>query len=73
MRNAYSILFGRPEGKRPPTRPGRRWEDNIRMGLREVAWEVVDWLHLAQDRAHWRVLVNTLGFLKWRRISSPAE
>jgi hypothetical protein len=39
MRNAYSILFGRPERKRPLGRPGHRWEDNIRKDLREIWWE----------------------------------
>jgi hypothetical protein len=41
---------GKPERKRPLGRPRRRWEDNIRMDLREVGWERVDWMHLAQDR-----------------------
>jgi hypothetical protein len=53
MRNPYSILFGRPEGKRPLGRPRRRWEDNIRMDLREIGWKDVDWVHLAQDRDQW--------------------
>jgi hypothetical protein len=38
MRNAYNILFGKPEGKRPLGRPRRRWEDNIRLDLREIEW-----------------------------------
>jgi hypothetical protein len=50
MRNAYSILVGKPEGKRPLGKPRRRWEDNIRMGLREIEWEGVDCIHLAQDK-----------------------
>jgi hypothetical protein len=58
IRNAYKILVGIPEGKRPLGRPRRRWEDNIRMDIREKKWEVVDWIHLAQDRNQWRVLVN---------------
>jgi hypothetical protein len=49
MRNAYSILVGKPETKRPLGRPRRRWEDSIRMDLRKVWWQVVDWVHLAQD------------------------
>jgi hypothetical protein len=49
MRNAY-ILVGRREGKRPFGRPMRRWEDNIRMDLREIDWEDVDCMHLAYDR-----------------------
>jgi hypothetical protein len=48
MRNAYNILFVKPEGKRPFGRPRRRWED-IRMDLREMVWKDVDWIHLAQD------------------------
>jgi len=50
MRNAYRLLVGKPGGKRPLGRPKHRWEDNIRMNLREIGWEVVDWMHLAQDR-----------------------
>jgi hypothetical protein len=45
-RNAYRILVGKPEGKRPLGRPGRRWEDNIRMDLREIGWGGMDWIHL---------------------------
>jgi hypothetical protein len=60
MINAYKILVGRPEGKRPLGRPRRRWEDNIKMDLREIGFGVVDLIHLAQDRDHWRVLVNTV-------------
>jgi hypothetical protein len=56
----YKILVGKPEGKRPLGRPRRRWEDNIRMDLREIGWEVVDWMHLAQDRDQWLALVNTV-------------
>jgi len=43
----YKILVGKPEGKRPLGRPRRRWEDNIRMDLKELGWEGVDWMHLA--------------------------
>jgi hypothetical protein len=50
MRNAYNILIGRPDGKRPVTRLMHRWEDNIRMNPRKTGWESVDWMHLAQDR-----------------------
>jgi hypothetical protein len=42
MKNAYKIMVGKPEGKRPLERPTRRWEDNIRMGLRVIGWEIVD-------------------------------
>jgi hypothetical protein len=50
MRNAYKILFGKSEGKRPLGRPRRRWEDNITMDFREIGWGNVDWVHLSQDR-----------------------
>jgi hypothetical protein len=43
-RNAYSILLGKPEGKRPLGRPGGRWVDNIKMNFREVGWGGVDWI-----------------------------
>jgi hypothetical protein len=59
-RNAYSILVGKPERKRPLGRPRRRWVDNIKMDLREIGWEGVDWMELAQDRDQWRALVNTM-------------
>jgi hypothetical protein len=49
-RNAYRVLVGKPEGKRPLGRPRRRWVDNIRMDLGEVGWGDVDWIGLAQDR-----------------------
>jgi hypothetical protein len=48
--NAYRILVGKPEGKRPLGRPRRRWEDNIRMDLREIRWGGMDWIDLAEDR-----------------------
>jgi len=60
MRNVYKILFGNPEGKRLLGRPRSRWEDNVRMDVREVGWEGVDWMHLAQDRDQWQALVNTV-------------
>jgi hypothetical protein len=58
-RNAYRILVGKPEGKRALGRLRRRWEDNIRMDLREIGWSGMDWIDLAQDRDQWRALVNT--------------
>jgi hypothetical protein len=57
-RNAYRLLAGKPEGKRPLGRPRRRWVDNIRMDLGEVGWGDVDWIDLAQDRNRWIALVN---------------
>jgi len=46
IRSAYSILVGKPEGKRPFGRRRSRWENNIRAALREIGWEGVDWMHL---------------------------
>ncbi|KAJ4445180.1 hypothetical protein ANN_06981 [Periplaneta americana] len=57
-RNAYSVLVGRPEGKRPLGRPRRRWEDNIKMNLRELGYDDRDWINLAQDRDRWRAYVR---------------
>ncbi|KAJ4432949.1 hypothetical protein ANN_15206 [Periplaneta americana] len=55
---AYRVLVGRPEGKRPLGRPRRRWEDNIKMDLREVGYDDRDWINLAQDRDRWRAYVR---------------
>jgi hypothetical protein len=59
-RNAYRLLVGKPEGKRPLERPRRMWADNIRMDLGEVGWGDVDWIGLAKDRNRWRALVNSV-------------
>jgi hypothetical protein len=56
-RNAYRLLMGMPDGKRPLGRPRRRWVNNIKMDLVEVGWGDVDWIGLAQDRDKWRALV----------------
>jgi hypothetical protein len=50
IRNAYNTLAGKPEGKSPLGRFWCRWEYNIRMDLREIFWEGVEWMHLAQDK-----------------------
>jgi hypothetical protein len=63
-RNAYRILVGKPEEKRPLGRPRRRGENNIRMDLREIGWGGMDWFDLAQDRDQWRALVNTVMNLR---------
>jgi hypothetical protein len=63
-RNAYRILVGKPEGKIPLGRPRRRWTDNIKMDLREIGWDGVDLVNLAQDRDHWSALVNTVMNLR---------
>ncbi|KAJ4436564.1 hypothetical protein ANN_16597 [Periplaneta americana] len=57
-RNAYGVLVGRPKGKRPLGRPRRRWEDNIKMDLREVGYDGRDWINLAQDRDRWQAYVR---------------
>jgi hypothetical protein len=59
-RDAYRLLMGKPEGRRPLGRPRRRWVDNIRLDLREIGWGAVDWIGLAQDRNRWRALVNSV-------------
>jgi hypothetical protein len=56
--------MGKPEGKRPPGRPSRRWVDNIMLDLGETGWDIVDWIDVAQDRDHWRALVNTIMNLR---------
>jgi hypothetical protein len=63
-RNAYRILVGKPEAKRPLGRPRRRWVDSITMDLRETGWDGIDWIELAQDRDQWRALVNTVMNLR---------
>jgi hypothetical protein len=60
----YRALVGKPEGRRPLGRPRRRWEDNIKMDLREVAWGGMNWINLAQDRDRWRALVNAVMNLR---------
>jgi hypothetical protein len=67
-RKIYKVLVGTPEGKRPLGRRRSRWEDGIRMDLREIDWVSVEWIHLAQDTDRWRVLVNTAMN---RRVLAP--
>jgi hypothetical protein len=67
-RKEYKVLVGRPEGKRPLGRPRRRWEDGIRMDLREIGLGGVDWIRLAQDRERWRAVVSAAMNL---RILAP--
>jgi hypothetical protein len=62
--NAYRLLVGKPEGKRPLGRPRRRRVDNIRAYLGEEGWCDVDWIDLAQDRNRWRALVNSVFNLR---------
>jgi hypothetical protein len=63
-RGVYRVLVGKPEGKRPLGRPGHRWEDNIKMDLREIGIDGVNWFQLAQDRVQWRACVNTVMNLR---------
>jgi hypothetical protein len=63
-KNAYRILVGEPEGKRPLGRQRRRWVDNIKIHLREIEWDGMDWIDVAQDRDQWRTLVNTVMNLR---------
>jgi hypothetical protein len=59
-KDAYRLLVGKAEGKRPLGRPRRRWVYNIRMDLGEAGWSDVDWIDLAKDRNRWRALVNSV-------------
>jgi hypothetical protein len=63
-RNAYKILVGKPDVKRPLGRPRRRGLDNIKIDLREIGCDGVDWIDLAQDRDQWMALVNTVMKLR---------
>jgi hypothetical protein len=63
-RGAFRALVGKPEGRRPVERPRHRWEDNIKMDLREVGWGGIDWIDLAQDRDRWRAFVYTVMNLR---------
>jgi hypothetical protein len=57
-------LVGKPEGKRPLGRPRRRWEDGIRMDLREIGLGGVDWIRISQDRDRWRAVVSAVMNLR---------
>jgi hypothetical protein len=59
-RKVYKVLVGKPEGKRPLGRPKRRWEDGVRMDLREIGLWGVDWIRLAQDRDRWLAVVSAV-------------
>jgi hypothetical protein len=65
-RGVCRILVGRPEGKRPVGRPRRRWEDNIKMYLREIGIDGTNGIQLPQDRAQWRACVNTVMNLRFQ-------
>jgi hypothetical protein len=63
-RDAYRILVEKSEGKRPRGRPRRRCVDNIKIDLREIGWDGMHWIELAQDMDRWRDLVNTVMNLR---------
>jgi hypothetical protein len=63
-RKVYKVLVGTPEEKRPLGRPRRRWEDGIRMDLREIGFGGVDWIRLSQDRDRWRAVVSAVMNLR---------
>jgi len=63
-RGVYRVLVGQPEGRRLLGRPRRRWEDNIRMDLREVGCGGMGWMELAQDRYRWCALVSAVMNLR---------
>jgi hypothetical protein len=64
FRNAYTVLVAKPEGRRPLGRPRRRWEDNIKIDIREIGFERVGWIQLTQDRNRWRGPVKTVTNLR---------
>ena len=68
-RGVYRVKWGngKREGRRPLGRPRHRWEDNIKMDLREVGCRGTDWIELAQDRDRWRALVSAAA---WRYVNS---
>jgi hypothetical protein len=63
-RDTYRALVGKPEGRRPLERPRRRWEDNIKIDLREIGCGGADWVDLAQDSDRWRAIVYTVMNLR---------
>jgi hypothetical protein len=67
-RKVYKLLVGKPKGKRPPGKQRRRWEDGIRMDLREIGLGCVDCIRLVQDRDRWRAVVSTVMNL---RVPAP--
>jgi hypothetical protein len=64
-RNAYRISVGKPEGKRPLGRSRRKWVDNIKIDPREIGWDDMDWMDLAEDRDQFSGSINCWGVLEW--------
>jgi hypothetical protein len=63
-RKVYRVLVGKPGSKRPLERPRRRWEDGIRMDLRDIGWGCLEWIHLAEDMDRWRAFVHAVVNLR---------
>jgi hypothetical protein len=63
-RKVYKVLVGKPKGKRPLGRWRHKWEEGIRMDLREIGWGGMEWIHLAQDRDRWRAVVSAVMNLR---------
>jgi hypothetical protein len=63
-RGVYRVLVGRPEGKRPLGRPRHRWEDNIKVGLRDIGIDGANWIRMTQHRVGWRASVKTVMNLR---------
>jgi hypothetical protein len=63
-RKVYKVFVGKPEGKRPLGRPRHRWEDGIRMDIREIGLGGLDWIRLSQDRDRWRAVVSAVMNLR---------
>jgi hypothetical protein len=68
-RGVYRVLVAKPEGKRPLRRRRRRWEDNIKLDLREIGIDEANWIRLAQDRVQWWAFVNTVMNLRFHKES----
>jgi hypothetical protein len=67
-RNAYRTFARKPEGKRPLGRPRRRGVNNIKMDLREIRWDSMNWIDLAQDRDQWMALANMVINLRFHKM-----
>jgi hypothetical protein len=72
-RKVYEVLVGKPEKKRPLGRPRHRWEDGIRMDLREIGWGCVDWIRLSQDRDRLRAVVRAVMNRRFLALRSELD
>jgi hypothetical protein len=68
-KGVYRVLVGNPEGKRPLGRPRCRWEDNIKLDLREIGIDGANWIRLSQEKVQWRASVNTVMNLRGHKES----